>query len=195
MKKILPFLAGMLGLLFLLYGISSAILWGNVIWYSFFVIGGTLFLGWMNFYFRNNSIFEKSFSYILKAYVLYLVATLLIEYIGREIFGWWYYPEFSLNEKIIHVFLIGYPFGLFMIHESWKLIRTKISSFALALVGTTLINAFVAEWPNTFAWEWIYTVPYFPWEIFQINIFIIFMWVFLVFIPIVVEKILAKKFF
>jgi hypothetical protein len=181
---------GIIGLLFAIYGVVSAILYSNATWYSYFVVGGTFFLAWINLILKNDSIFEKCKIYILKTYGLYLLFTIAIEIVGRFILNFWHYPFFNLADKIIHVFLIGYPFAFFFIYESVKLIRMKVPSLAVTIILATLINAFVHEVPNIFAWEWVYTIPYVTFEILQINIVIIVGWVILIAVPIITTKIM-----
>lgn len=181
---------GIIGLLFAIYGVFSAILYSNATWYSYFVIGGTFFLAWINQIIKNDSIFEKSKIYLLKTYGLYLLFTIVIEIVGRFIFNFWHYPSFDLADKIIHVFLIGYPFAFFLIHESFKLIRKKVPSLAVTVIFTTLVNAFVHEVPNIFAWEWVYTIPYVTFEMLQINIVVIVGWVVLIAVPIITYRII-----
>lgn len=184
---------GVIGLIIAIYGILSAIIYSNVTWYSYFVIGLTFFLAWLNQILNNNSLFEKNIIYILKVYGIYLLSTILIEIVGRLILNFWHYPSFNLTDKIIHVLLIGYPFAFFSIHESFKLIYKKISSFKISIIITTFINAFIHEIPNIFAWEWVYTIPYISFEIVQINIVVIVGWIILIYVPLLTEKILTKK--
>ena len=56
-KKIFPIL-GIIGLTLAVYGIISAIFFANVTWYSYFVIGGTFFLAWINKILKNQSLFN-----------------------------------------------------------------------------------------------------------------------------------------
>ncbi len=189
MKKYFHIL-GVSGLLLATYGVVSAILYSNVIWYSYFTIGGTFFLAWINRILKNDPLFEKSKIYLLKTYGLYLFFTILIEIVGRFILNLWYYPFFDLTDEIIHGFLIGYPFAFFFIHESFKLIRKKVHSLTLTIILTTLINAFIHEVPNTFVWAWIYTIPYVTLEVLEINIVVIVGWVVLIAIPLITKRIL-----
>jgi len=189
MKKYFHIL-GIIGLFLAIYGVASAIIYSNVTWYSYFVIGGTFFLAWMNQILKNDSLFEKSKTYLLKTYGLYLLFTILIEIIGRFILNFLRYPSFNLADEVIHVFLIGYPFAFFFIHESFKLIRKKVPSLAATIILVTLINAFVHEVPNIFAWEWVYTIPYVTFEILQVNIVVIVGWFFLIAIPLITKRIL-----
>lgn len=189
MKKYFNIL-GIIGLLLAVYGVASAILYSNVTWYSYFVIGGTFFLAWINQILKNDSLFEKSKIYLLKTYAIYLFFTILIEIVGRFIFNFWNYPSFNLVDEIVHVFLIGYPFAFFFIHESFKLVQKKVHSLSVTIILATLINAFAHELPNIFAWEWIYTIPYVTFEILQINIVVIVGWVILIAIPLITKRIL-----
>ncbi len=189
MKKIF-FILGIIGLLIAIYGVTSAVFTRKVTWYSYFIVGGTLFLAWINYVLNNDSLFEKRRIYILKTYGIYLLFTILVEVVGRVILNLWEYPSFGLVDKLINVFLIGYPFNLFFLHEFFKLIRKKVSSFSTAVFLTTIINAFLHEIPNTFVWEWVYKIPYVTIEIFQINIVVIFGWVILVSIALITKKIL-----
>ena len=177
-------------MLLAVYGWASAILYSNVSWYSYFVIGGTFFLAWINQILKNDSLFEKSKIYLLKTYGIYLLFTILIEIVGRFILNFWHYPSFNFIDKVIHVSLIGYPFAFFFIHESFKLIRKKVPSLSVTIILATLINAFIHEVPNIFAWEWIYTIPYVTFEILQINIVVIVGWVVLIAIPLITKRIL-----
>jgi hypothetical protein len=181
---------GIIGFLLAIYGLVSAILYSNVTWYSYFVIGGTLFLAWINQILKNDSIFEKGKYYLLKTFVLYLIFTVLIEIVGRFILNFWNYPSFNLVDKLLNVFLIGYPFAFFFIHESFKLIRRKVPSLSITIILATLINAFAHEVPNIFAWEWVYTIPYVTFSILQINIVVIVGWVVLIAIPLITKRIL-----
>lgn len=189
MKKYYHIL-GIIGLFFAVYGMASAILCSNVTWYSYFVIGGTFFLAWINQILKNDSLFEKSKINLLKTYGLYLLSAILIEIIGRFILNFWHYLSFNFTDKVIHVFLIGFPFAFFFIHESFKLIRKKVPSLSIIIILTTFINAFVHEVPNTFAREWIYTIPYITFEILQINIVVIIGWVVLITVPLITKRIL-----
>lgn len=192
MKKYINAL-GIIGLLSVVYGVLSAILASNVIWFSYFAIGGTLFLAWINNMLKNDSLFEKSKIYVLKTYGIYLLFAILIEIVGELMLNLWNYPSFDLKSKVIHVFLIGYPFVFFFIHESFKIILKKVPSLSLAIILTTLINAFVNEIPNTFAWEWVYTIPYITFEILEINIIVIIGWIVLVTVPIITKRIINKQ--
>lgn len=184
-------LIGIIGLLLALYGIISAIFYSNVTWYSYFTIGSTFFLAYLNSKIKNKSIFEKSKIQIAKTYGLYLIITILIEIVGRFLLHLWIYPSFNIAEQIIHVFLIGYPFAFFFIGESLTLIRKKVPSFTLTIIIATLINALLHELPNLFAWEWKYTIPYITVEILQINIVVIVGWAILIAVPIITDNLLS----
>jgi len=193
MKGFYPIL-GIIGLLLALYGVLSAILYSNYTWFSYFSLGGTLLLAVINEYLKNESLFGNTKSYLLKTYGIYLAFGILIELVGRFALHLWRYPSFDFADELIHVYLLGYPFAFFFIHESFKLIRRYVPSLASAMILTTLINAFIHEIPNTFAWEWVYTIPYVRFEILRINIVVIIGWVILVSVPLTTERILRHPF-
>ena len=181
----------LIGLLIALYGAISAIFYSNIIWYSYFVVGGTLFLAYANSRLENDSILKEDKKYIMKTYGIYLLFAVLIEIAGRFALGLWNYPYFSPMDEFVHIFLIGYPFAFFFVRESFTLINKKTGLMA-AIVLTTLVNAFVHEIPNTFVWEWVYTIPYVTLEIFQINIVVIVGWAILVAVPLITKRIIDK---
>ncbi|MBI2173386.1 MAG: hypothetical protein HYT73_04255 [Candidatus Aenigmarchaeota archaeon] len=182
---------GIIGLLLALYGIISAVFYSNILWYSYFVVGGTLFLAYANCRLKNDSILKHDRKYILKTYGIYLLFTILIEIAGRFVLGLWNYPFFSLMDEFVHVFLIGYPFVFFFVRESFVMINKKTGLLA-AIILTTLVNAFVHEIPNTFVWVWVYTIPYVTLEIFQINIVVIVGWAILVLVPLITKRIIDR---
>lgn len=181
---------GIIGLILAVYGLVSAVFYSNVTWYSYFVIGGTLFLAYINSKLKNESILGKSRIYFLKTYGLYLLFAVLIEIIGAFLLGFWEYPSFGVADKVIHVFLISYPFAFFFIHESFNLLRKIAPSYSLTIILAMLINAFLHELPNVFAREWVYTIPYLTLEILHINIVVIVGWLVLVAIPLLTKRIM-----
>lgn len=78
---------GIIGLLLAIYGIISAVFYSNTIWYSYFVVGGTLFLAYANCRLKNDSILKNDSKYILKTYGIYLLFMILIEIVGRFAIG------------------------------------------------------------------------------------------------------------
>ena len=195
MRKYLNIIGG-IGLLLFLYGLITAIFYSKVPWLSYFVIGGVFFLGYINYRYSNESVIrrlETNKTEVFKTYLVYLFAGLIIEFIGRFLLHLWEYPLFNITDEIIHVFLIVYPFGFFFIYETFVFIRKKVQNFGLAIIVTTLVNAFLVEVPNTFVWEWRYTIPYITFEILRVNIIVIIGWVFLVMIPLMVKELLGKK--
>ena len=78
MKNCVP-LMGLVGLILAAYGLVSAIFYASVVWYSFFVIGLTLFLGYLNHLLGNESLFKRRIIDVLKIYVLYVFFTVIIE--------------------------------------------------------------------------------------------------------------------
>jgi len=185
-----------IGLVIMSYGLFAAISLHSTIWYSFFLIGGVLFLGAMNIFIGNNSVLkliEKNKKRLFLIYIYYIVWTILIEIIGRFWLNLWYYPSFDSINQLIHVFIIGYPFAFFFIYESFLILEKIVKKFWLAVILTTIINAFLHEIPNTFAWEWVYTIPNVTFEILKINIVVIIAWVVLIIVPLIVNhKIIVK---
>ncbi len=192
MEKLYPAI-GIIGLFAGLHGIISALVFSSPVWFSFFAIGGSLFLGFLTFRQKSSSVFSLGRDKLIHTYMIYLIFGILIEFVGRFILGLWKYPSFDLVDEIIHVYLIGYPFVFFFVHEFFRLVRMKISNFYLVVILTAVINAFLHELPNTFAWEWVYTMP-FPVEIFRINLLVIAGWIILVAAPLLVEKVIEKPF-
>lgn len=185
----------MIGLVVVLYGLFSAISLSSQVWYSYFVIGGTFFIGYLNYKFKNKTLFwdlEKNKLKVLETYFFYIIATISIELVGRFWLHFWYYPNFGIAEQIVHVLLIGYPFAFFFIYESFVLLNKWIKKFSVLFIVSMITNAFLHEIPNIFAWEWIYTIPYIRLEIFQINIVVILGWSVLIAVPLITQKVLGR---
>lgn len=187
---------GFLGFILFVYGAISAILFSSPIWFSFYAIGGTFFIGYINVKLKNTSILKefnnKKLIFLLN-YAFYVFAAVLIELLGRGLLNLWYYPSFDFAKTAIHVFLIGYPFSFFFIRESYILVGKFVKNKVWVFVLTAISNALIHEIPNTFAWEWKYTISFLPIELLNINILVILGWFFLVFVAIVVDKIKIKN--
>ena len=185
------FLLGLIGSILILYGFILAFFKSNVFWYDYFVIGGTLLFGSINYKIGNAGLFalikNKSINF-LKLYISYLIFAILIEIVGRFLLNLWFYPSSSVLDQIIYVFLIGYPFAFFFVYETFVMFNGKIRSKTLAFVFTFIFSAFLHEIPNVFVWSWIYTIPYIKFEIFQINIVVIIGWSILVLVPLLVKR-------
>src|SRR4051812_26447828 len=108
------------GILILLSGLYLAFFWHSTIWYSFFVVGGFLFLEGINSK-RGFSILgnRKSFVY---TWLIFILLGILVELIGNLWFDGWDYP-FGIAAYFIHVILIGYPFVAFFGMEFFVLIK------------------------------------------------------------------------
>lgn len=102
-----------------LYGVFSAIKQNNVYWYSYFVVGVFFICDYIDYLVRKKSIlslvFDKKASKFILIYSLFVLFTIFCEIYGRIIGNMWYYPNFGSIDLIIHVFLIGYPFGAFSV--------------------------------------------------------------------------------
>lgn len=188
--------AGVLGLFAAAYGIWSAIFEANVFWYSYFVIGGTLFLAYVNYAMGNENLFEKCRKMpvrFAKLYAVFVCVGIASEAAGRMVLHLWYLHPFSLAEEILHVYAVGYPFALFLAYESFTIIRKHVKSLYASVIVATLSNAFVHEIPNTFAWAWTYTIPFVDIEIAKVNIIVIIGWSILVIIPAIANRIVLGK--
>ena len=185
--------AGIVGLILALYGLISAIFYSSATWYDYFVIGGAFFLGYVNYKLKNESVLgllEENKLRVFGNYALYAIAGIIIELVGRFLLHLWEYPSLNHAAETIRIFIIFYPFGFFFIYESFVLIKSKLQSFGLTVVVATLVNAFLHEIPNTFAWEWRYTIPYVTFEILRINIVVIVGWAILIAVSLLVKRIL-----
>lgn len=184
------FYLGILGLFLICYGLFRAVVLGVSPWYAYFVVGGTLFFGWVNYLLKNKSLFygfEQDKVFVLKSFLYYFIFGIMIEFFGRYLFGLWEYPLFSFYDETIYVFILGYPFPFFLIYETFVLIKGLVKSFGFSFLLATLISSFLHEIPNIYAREWVYNIPYVALEILGINIVVIFGWTILVLVPIVVN--------
>ncbi|MBI2670371.1 hypothetical protein HYX18_00095, partial [Candidatus Woesearchaeota archaeon] len=167
---------GLLGLTIALYGIFSAIYLDNIFWYSYFAIGATIFLSYVTYHITNKSLikkFEKDKFDVIKKYFYYVVIGISIEVIFNYFLDLWSYPKYSLYDNIVNVFIIGYPFALFLLYESFLIINKKFNFVSSIIIGT-ILNTFLNELPNTFVHEWVYNIPNLNLEILNINIFVFF---------------------
>ena len=185
---------GFLGLILILTGLLLALQFASQVWYTPFVIGGTLFLGYLNDKNKQGvfNIYRKNKMNFLRIWAVYIITALIIEVLGRYILKLWYYPSFTLTEEIIHVYLIGYPFALFMTYETYVLIHEKVKEYWEAIIVTTVLSAFLHEIPNTFAWEWVYTIPRVTREVLGINVVVIGGWIVLALLAFTVEHVRRK---
>ena len=185
MKKI-RFLLFVIGIGLTLFGLFSAIKQSNVYWYSYFTIGVFLVCDYIDYQFRKKSvlslIFDKNFKAFFSIYFLLVLAAALIEICGRVILKMWYYPNYDLIDKIIHVFIIGYPFSLLATLElyqvfrdlSLRLFRHKLSLTLFSIVITAIVSGLIHEVPNTFSYEWIYqNIPFVKYEIWDVNVLVL----------------------
>ncbi len=180
-----------LGVILTLYGLVSAFTAMNVFWYGIFVVGLTFLFGSINLWLGNKTVFSKSSPYILKLYLIYFAVGLLIEVIGRLMLNLWYAHEsLTFQIQVFEVFLIVYPFVLFSVYELFVFLKSYLKSNVAAFISTWLLYAFISELPNTFVYEWVYTIPYITLEIMHINIAVIISWAVLVAVPLAAQKII-----
>lgn len=179
--------AGSLGLIIASYAILSAFLFSNPVWYSYFVIGGTLLLGYLNERLGDDSIlraFSTNPRKIVVRYAAFIAVAIAIEIVGRFVFHFWEYTTLSPAEQIVHLTLIQYSIGFFYLHESFVLVRKAVGSVGLAFIITSLANGSLIEFINTLAPEWRYNTPFVTIEILGINVLGILGWLIMTSVPI-----------
>lgn len=198
MKKT-RFLLFVIGIGLTLFGVFSAIKQSNVYWYSYFTIGVFLVCDYIDYQFRKKSvlslIFDKNFKALFLIYFYFILAAILIELFGRIIANAWYYPNYDLIDKIIHVFIIGYPFSLLATLElyqvfrdlSLRLFRHKPSLTLFSIGITAIVSGLIHEVPNTFSNEWVYqNIPFVSLEIWDVNILVLTAgWIYLTLVSII----------
>ena len=95
------------------------------IWYSFFVIGGFLFLEGFNS--RKDFSILKDFKKFIFIWFVFALIGVLLEIIGNFYLDKWDYPNYSKLDYIIHVVLIGYPFVGFFAMELFVFLEKQLS--------------------------------------------------------------------
>ena len=191
MKKIIM-ITIIIGIIIILYSLILTILFHNPIGCVFFVSGAFLFFSSLNYHLKNQStikLLQTNKPRVLRLYLLFLAATILIEIAGRIILHLWVWPNFDTLELILYVILIGYPISFFFYYELFILIK-KGTNMIASIITTTIIAAIALELPNTFAWGWIYTIPYINLEILKVNIVVWLGWIILIAIPLIANKII-----
>lgn len=125
-------------------------------------------------------------------YILYFslaVLGVLIELIGRVILNFWSYSY--LNPLFILITTpMFYPFILMSFKETFFLVKSFVKHGPISLIVSMLIGIIIWGVPNVFSHDWVYTIPYFSFEVFHINIIIIFGWSILILSPVYIYKIL-----
>ena len=169
---------GFFGIAAFLLGLYLAFFIHSKIWYSFFVIGGFLFLEFINS--KRNSIFSDKKRFFA-LFFAFFIAGIIIEIIGNLWMDIWKLPNLNKSEYVFHVLLIGYPFvclfGLEFLTLLTKFFHSKKAWFIILPFGA-LIFGLINEYPNTYAYEWKYnSLPL--GEFLGIPIVILFLWLFL----------------
>lgn len=173
---------GGVGLLLLLASLLLILTHSYHGWYLMFVVGLTFLLGFVNDYKGRRSFYHWLFYDRLRfftSYIYYFMVGVLIELVGRLFLGLWEYVTFDELFFVIYVFLIGYPFALFAVYETYCLINQFMGKYE-AIVVTTIVSAFLHEIPNTWMTSWFYIIPLVSLKILQINVVVICGWVILV---------------
>lgn len=185
----------LLGLLLLTASLAGAFYFHIIQWYVYFVIGGTCFLSSINEKQTSSciSLLKKSPLILLLLYLAYLGIAFLISFVGKSWLGLWeYHPSLSGLDLIL-LYALGYPFGFFMLYETWLFFRPIFPHFWPCLLLTFFLSAFLHEYPNTFVYAWRYTLPVVSYEFHGIHIFVILGWEILTAIPIVITSLLVPN--
>ena len=169
------------GFTILLLGLYLAFFMHSKIWYSFFVIGGFLFLESLNskegFSVLND---KKKFLFV---FFIFAILGILIEIVGNLWLNLWDFPNLNKLDYLIHVIIITYPLVSFFGLELFVLInRITASRTSLLIIApiTAFIFGFLNEYPNLFAYEWRYNKMPFG-ELFGIPILMYFSWLLILF--------------
>ncbi|NIP60323.1 MAG: hypothetical protein GWN71_34255, partial [Gammaproteobacteria bacterium] len=105
---------------------------GAAAWYTPFVLGSYLLFGTLN-----ATTYGASTLLVLRhqprrwfrLYSAIAVVSLLVDVpVGRLLGPFWSYPHLSLAEQLVHVWLIGYPFGLLSAAETYWFLYRPIPS-------------------------------------------------------------------
>ena len=123
----------LIGLLLVIGSIVVSIGFGYYYWYSFFVIGGFMLFGGLNYKSKSKSVY----SYILNKkwksfFIIYFIGVIAFGFIldiiyGRYIGSGWYYPNLTgFNNYIFPIFLY-YPFGGLQVYEFFYFIKSTLS--------------------------------------------------------------------
>ena len=184
-------LTGFFGIAVFLFGLYSAFFVHSKIWYSFFVVGGFLFLESINSR-DENSVFSNKKRFIALFFAFFM-AGIIIEIVGNLLLNMWDYPSYKKLDYIIHVLIIGYPFvclfGLEFLTLLTKFFHSKKVRFII-LSLSAIIFGFFNEYPNTYAYEWKYnSLPL--GELLGIPVMMLFLWLLLL-LTIPIKKFVFK---
>ena len=147
-------------------------------WYSLFVLGGTFTLAWLNYLLSNPGLISDTAvrpKAVVYSYLGGVGTAIVLEAIGRHTLGLWSYPELAGISGVVQIYLITYPFALFMIYETYVLIRQVLPRVPTFLI-TWFLSAFIHELPNVRVGEWVYDIPVTDLTIGGINIVVILGW-------------------
>lgn len=159
-------------------------------WYSLFVVGGVFTLAWLNYILKRPGLISDLVQFprqMATFFILAVLAGMLVELLGRGLLGFWAYPDLSVTEQIMHVFVVSYPFAFLMIVESFVLVRSFLPA-ALALPLVWLVNTFMHEVPNTWVGEWVYSIPVVDLTVGGVNVVVISGWWLLVALAFVLRE-------
>lgn len=118
----------------------------------------------------------------VNTYLLMMSLAFSIECFGRFILGYWTYPLLTTVNSQIILFLF-YPFILFSFREMYGFLKLLTPNKVLSFIISMILGIAIWEFPNLFAKDWIYKIPFTNYELFDINIVVLFAWSFLIFLP------------
>jgi len=173
------------GMIISTFSIIVALL-GINFWYFPGVIGFWLFFDYFSSKKNKNTaiqIFIKNKKEFFKLYFLMFMLGCTIETVGRFIFGLWIYPPYT-NIWWDLLNLLFYPFILFSFREMYESSLIVIKNKVFAFVVSMFFGILIWEIPNLYSIDWIYTIPFITFEIFKINIVVIFGWSILIAFPV-----------
>jgi len=188
MGDLLKILIVIISFVLLSLGIYSAIVYGFKSWFTVFIIPMYIFISSINYILKNKTTIKSGWKNFLKIYLLYFTVGASIEFVGYFLFKFWYFPEIKPATYLLNVLIVGYPMPLFVLSEVLnlsyyvikKLSKKLFLKIALSMAISTFIVSVISEYPNLFAYEWVYqNLPFTGILIFGTDALIIVGWIIL----------------
>lgn len=165
----------------------------NHYWYYPAVIGAWLLFDYLSHLYKNKTtldlLIKKQYKRFIKVYIALSFFGILIEIGGIKLLKFWSYTYLTPLILIISVPIL-YPFILMSFREMYNFIHSLVKNNFLSVILSMILGIIIWEVPNIYSQDWIYKIPYITFEIFHINIIIIFSWVILILGPIYIYKLL-----
>jgi hypothetical protein len=156
-----------IGLSIVILGLYLAFFQHSDIWYSVFLVGGFLLFEGINIP-KGFSVLHNNIGF-LRTWILFIAFGVMVELIGNYWLNLWDYPTYTWLDYVIHVLIVGYPFTGFLGLELFCFTPVVLLPVSAVLLG------FIIEYPNTFAYEWIYH-GWLGGEFMGIPIFVLLLW-------------------